>query len=41
MVWNQFPPSDVSDMPDSFGCKVGLRGGFYTALDGGLDAMLC
>ena len=24
-----------------FGCSDGLREGFYIALDGGLDAMLC
>jgi len=24
-----------------FGCSNGLHEGFYTALDGGLDAMLC
>ncbi|QCD79013.1 hypothetical protein DEO72_LG1g2650 [Vigna unguiculata] len=24
-----------------FGCSDGLREGFYTTLDGGLDAMLC
>ncbi|QCD96126.1 hypothetical protein DEO72_LG6g828 [Vigna unguiculata] len=38
-VWNQFLPSDVSDAPSSFGCRVRLQGEFYTALDGGLDAM--
>jgi len=41
VVWNQLPPSDKSDAPGGFGCRAGSHGGFYTALDGGLDVMLC
>jgi len=31
----------VCDALGDFGCRVGSRGGFYIALDGGLDARLC
>jgi len=33
-------PSDAGVAPGGCGCKVGLRGGFYTTLYGGLEAML-
>ena len=33
--------SDVGVVLGGFGCSDGLREGFYTALDGDLDAMLC
>jgi len=41
VAWSASSPSDVCEAPSSFGCKVGLCGGFYTTLDGGLEAMLC
>jgi len=34
-------PVDTCDAPSNFGCQTGSRGGFYTTLDGGLEAMLC
>jgi len=34
-------PSNASDALGGFGSRVGLCGGFYMALDEGLDVMLC
>jgi len=39
-IWNQTAPSDVCDAPGDFRSRAGSRGGFYTTLDGGLEAML-
>ena len=34
-------PGCVGCPPGGYKYKIGLRGGFYTALDGGIDAMFC
>jgi len=40
-VWNHNLPSNVCEALGSFGCRVGLYGGFYTALGGGFKTMTC
>ncbi|QCE00516.1 hypothetical protein DEO72_LG7g1806 [Vigna unguiculata] len=39
-AWNQFLPSDVCEVPGSFKCREGLRGGFYTVLDGSFGSLV-
>jgi len=40
-IGNLVSPSDEYEAPGGSGCRVGLRRGFYTALDEGLEAMIC
>ena len=40
-VQNQTVSGDACDALGNFGCRAKSHEGFYTALDGGLDVMLC
>ncbi|QCD96358.1 hypothetical protein DEO72_LG6g1060 [Vigna unguiculata] len=40
-IWNQTTLGDACDALGDFGCRPGSRGGFYIALDGCTDVMLC
>jgi len=40
-VWNQVLLGDSVDASGSSRCRIWLREGFYTTLDGCLEAMIC